>query len=164
MADQRRYVRMKNLIVAVDFSEITASLVDKAAQMAECRKARVYIIHVASPDPEFVGYDLDPELAGYEVEPEHWRELRAEKLKRDKKELEFVAEGMKARGIDAVPLLIQKPTAEGLVEQAEKLEPEMLIMGTHGHGAIMTALLGSTSQNVIKHVKCPVLLVPCKGL
>ena len=144
---------MKTIVVAVDFSNITSAMIDKAAEMAACQKARVYIIHVAAPDPEFVGYKVDP------IDE---REFRASELKKEKKELEQLAERLKELGIDAIPLLIQGATAELILIETQRLEAGLLIMGTHGHGIAMTALLGNTTSQVIKHISCPVLLIPYK--
>jgi nucleotide-binding universal stress UspA family protein len=145
---------MKTIIVAVDFSNITSDLVDTAADIAVCYKSRVYIIHVASPDPEF---------AGYTVGPVHERRSRASELKNEKKELERLARRLEELGVEAIPLLVQGVTAQLILKETQRLEAGMLIMGSHGHGFALTALLGSTSHQVIKHASCPVLLLPCRG-
>jgi nucleotide-binding universal stress UspA family protein len=38
---------------------------------------------------------------------------------------------------------------------------DLILLGTHAHGAWSGALLGSVSQRVAGHAPCPVLLVPC---
>ena len=145
---------MNTIIVAVDFSEITSSLIDKAAAMAAPHNARVYIIHVASPDPDFIGYKAGPV---------HVRESRADELKHEKKELEQIAENLRKKKIDTTPLLIQGSTADKLLLETERLKSDLLIMGTHGYGFSMSVLLGSTSYQVLKKVLCPVLLMPYKN-
>ena len=132
---------MKTIIVAVDFSNITSILIDKTAEMAKYQKARVYIIHVAAPDPEFIGY---------KVGPIHERASRASELKKEKKALEQLAERLRELGVDAIPLLIQGATSELILNETQSLGAGLLIMGTHGHGVAVTALLGSTSHQVIK--------------
>ena len=142
---------MKNIIVAVDFSDITLNLVDKAIEMADYYKAHVYIIHVASPNPEFVGYNVGPNYV---------RQSLVDELKGEKKQLEILADRVKDKGIKAIPLLIQGSTAKHILMQVERLNSELLIIGTHGYGLALSTLLGSTSSQVIKQVKCPVLLIP----
>jgi nucleotide-binding universal stress UspA family protein len=142
---------MKTIVVAVDFSNITSILMDMAAEVAVCQDARVYIIHVAAPDPEFVGYKIGPN---------HVREFRARELKNEKKELEKLTNRLKEQGVDAIPLLIQGMTAELIITETQRLGAGLLIMGKHGHGAVMTALLGSTSHKVLKNISCPILLIP----
>lgn len=40
------------------------------------------------------------------------------------------------------------------------LDAELLVLGSHGHGAIHNTLVGSTSQHVIRHATCPVVILP----
>jgi nucleotide-binding universal stress UspA family protein len=39
-------------------------------------------------------------------------------------------------------------------------ETDMLVVGSHGHGGFIGALLGSVSQHVVSHSRCPVVVVP----
>lgn len=142
---------MKTLIAAIDFSDITPLLIKETAKLAGCYGSRVYVIHIAAPDPDFVGYDVGP------VEE---RQFRVKELRTEKKSLELLSTELEHLGIDAVPLLIQGETAKLLLKEASRLQASMLIMGTHGKGLTMTALLGSTSHEVVRHAPCPVLLVP----
>ena len=46
-----------------------------------------------------------------------------------------------------------------LVKLAKKEKAHMIVMGTHGHGILGRALLGSVAQNVLTQCDVPVLLV-----
>ena len=46
-----------------------------------------------------------------------------------------------------------------IVKAAKKEKATMIMMGTHGHGILGRALLGSVAQNVITECDIPVLLV-----
>jgi nucleotide-binding universal stress UspA family protein len=46
-----------------------------------------------------------------------------------------------------------------LVKAAKKDKAQLIVMGTHGHGILGRALLGSVAQNVLTQVEIPVLLV-----
>ena len=46
-----------------------------------------------------------------------------------------------------------------LVKAANKEKAQMVVMGTHGHGILGRALLGSVAQNVLTQCEIPVLLV-----
>jgi len=39
----------------------------------------------------------------------------------------------------------------------------MIVMGSHGHGALYELLVGSITQGVLKAAKCPVVVVPAAG-
>jgi len=53
---------------------------------------------------------------------------------------------------------IGNPGAE-IVKAAKKDKAQMIVMGTHGHGILGRAILGSVAQNVLTQVEIPVLLV-----
>jgi universal stress protein E len=41
-----------------------------------------------------------------------------------------------------------------------EVRPDLLVLGTRGHGRLRRALLGSTAHEVLRHAECDVLLVP----
>ncbi len=51
--------------------------------------------------------------------------------------------------------------AQVLIDTARTENCDLIVLGTHAHGAWTGALLGSVSQRVAGHATCPVLLVPC---
>ena len=51
--------------------------------------------------------------------------------------------------------------AQVLVDTARAEHCDLIVLGTHAHGAWSGAILGSVSQRVAGHATCPVLLVPC---
>lgn len=52
---------MKNILVTIDFNENENLLLDKAYQMAKAFGAKLWLMHIAAPDPDFVGYDVGPQ-------------------------------------------------------------------------------------------------------
>jgi nucleotide-binding universal stress UspA family protein len=47
-----------------------------------------------------------------------------------------------------------------IVGFAAREKADLVVMATHGYGAVKRALLGSTAQSVARHAPCPVLMVP----
>ena len=53
---------MKNILVTVNFEEKeTNLLIAKAVELAEKFGSKIWLIHIAAPDPEFVGYEVGPQ-------------------------------------------------------------------------------------------------------
>jgi len=59
---------------------------------------------------------------------------------------------------DEIVVKIGNPV-ELILEQAEKMNCDLVVMGTHGHGILGDAMIGSVSRGVVRHCKRPVLVV-----
>jgi nucleotide-binding universal stress UspA family protein len=57
-------------------------------------------------------------------------------------------------------ILAAPVAADGILACAESFHPDLLIMGTHGSGALSRAVLGSVAREVAQSAAVPVLLVP----
>lgn len=144
---------MKNILVAIDFEPQAARLLTQAQLLARPFGAKVWIVHVAAPDPDFVGFDAGPQTV---------RDQRAEELQQERQQLQAWAEQIKAAGLHAEPLLIQGPTVNTLLQESERLQADMIIIGAEDHGWIYEALFGSTTDSVMQGAKVPVLAVPLR--
>jgi nucleotide-binding universal stress UspA family protein len=64
---------------------------------------------------------------------------------------------------DGVKVTLNQPTgavAEEILNQADAINADLIVMGTHGHGAMYNLLVGSATKGVLKHSAHPVLLIP----
>lgn len=146
---------MKRILAAVDFSPISDDVVRHAADLAEALPAALTLLHVAAPDPDFVGYEAGPRSV---------RELRAHELRDEHRGLQEAAERLRERGIDAEALLIQGQTVDTIIERANHLGAELIVLGSHGHGAVYRAFMGSVSEGVMRAAACPVLVIPAAAV
>jgi nucleotide-binding universal stress UspA family protein len=142
---------MKIILAALDFSAVGTAVIEQAARLAEGFGAKLWLVHVAAPDPDFVGYDAGPPNV---------RDQVAHELRDAHRRVQDAANGLRARGLDAAALQVQGPTADTIVSEAERLGADVIILGSHGHGALHRALLGSVSEGVLRSAACPVLIVP----
>jgi nucleotide-binding universal stress UspA family protein len=142
-----------NILVAVDLSPASEKVVDAAGRVAKLTGAKVFILHTAEPEPDFVGYDAGPEVVRTQVANEYRREHR---------DVQALAEKLRNDGLDATALLIQGPTVETTLKEADNLNAELIVVGTHGHGAVYDVLIGSYSAGIIRKSKRPVLVVPIR--
>lgn len=144
-------IKMKNILVSITFEVENKILIEKAVEIAEKFYAKIWIVHIAAPEPEFVGYD---------VGPQYIRDDRAKELRKEHKLIQQYAEELKARNIESESLLIQGATVEMILEETQKLNIDLLIIGHHEHGLLYEAFVGSTAPGVVKKSKVPVLIVP----
>lgn len=142
---------MKNILVTIDFSKNEKLLIDHAFQLAKAFESKLWLIHIAAPDPDFVGYD---------VGPQYIRDTRASELREEHKLIQEIIEQVKAGGVDAEGLLVQGETIEMIMEESKKLTIDLIVTGHHDHSFFYKAFTGSVSNAIINKSKIPVLLVP----
>lgn len=63
------------------------------------------------------------------------------------------------RGVDASLVAMDGDPAEALLRTARSEDATLIVVGRKGSGYVTRALLGSTSENVIRHAPCDVLVV-----
>ena len=140
-----------NLLVAVDFTPTSERVLQVARELAERDGGRILLLHVAEPDPDFVGYEAGPQVV---------RDQVADEFRTQRKALQEMAELLRSAGIDTTPLVVQGATADTILDQARRSEARYIVMGSHGRGAVYGLLIGSVSEAVIRRSAVPVVVVP----
>ena len=138
-------------LVAVDLTEPTQKIIDTLIKCVNKEKDRVWLLHVAEPEPDFVGYDVDTPPIREEI-AKHYHE--------DMCDLEAYEAQIKAQGIQCQSRIIQGVTVDTVFKKAEKWAVDMLIIGSHGKGLLREVLLGSVSEEIVRRSTLPVLIVP----
>ncbi len=142
---------MKNILVAIDFRDNEKLLLDKAQSLASKFMAKVWLIHIAAPDPDFVGFS---------VGPQYIRDNHASELREEHRKLQDYADRLNDNDIECEGLMIQGATTEMILTEAKKLKIDLVITGHEEHGFFYKALYGSVSNKLIKESKIPILIVP----
>ena len=144
-------MELKNIMVAVDFNDSVGDLLSFAESLASTYGSKVWIVHVAEPDPDFVGM-----VTG----PQYIRDMKAEDLKEEHKTLQSLREAFFDEEINSEALTIQGSTVDAVLEEAEKLNIDLLVVGTHKHGFLYNLLSESVSVELLKKINIPMLSIP----
>ncbi|MEM9090662.1 MAG: universal stress protein [Cyanobacteria bacterium P01_F01_bin.53] len=137
--------------LAVILAEATEKIVGKVESLALALPAEVWVLHVALPDPDFVGYKAGPQSE---------RDFLAKKFHEEHRQVQSISSRLQEKGIVATALLVQGATVETIIKEASKLAVDMIVVGSHGRGMMAQLLIGSVSQGVLQQAKCPVLVIP----
>jgi nucleotide-binding universal stress UspA family protein len=57
-------------------------------------------------------------------------------------------------------LLVKGATVEVILGEADRLGADLVVVGSHGHGAVHRFLVGSTADALVRQSEVPVLVVP----
>jgi len=139
------------LLVAVDLSESTQTIVEKVEEISKECPAKVWILHNAEPEPDILEFKVDPLAA---------RENLAKKFHNEHCQIQEIANRLRKAGLDATALLVHGATVESILKEASDLDVDMIVVGTHGRGAMYQLLVGSISEGILHKSRYPVLVIP----
>jgi nucleotide-binding universal stress UspA family protein len=160
---------VKRILVPIDFSDVTPRVIDLARQLAKALDAEIHLVHVkelsAAAAPGTLGYGLAgmPELAPMAGVPVPAFEPMPQPIAQSEDQKSRLAQWQKEIAQDGVQVTLHQPTgavAEEILKEADAVSTDLIVMGTHGHGAMYNFLVGSATKGVLKHSTRPVLLVP----
>lgn len=144
---------MKNILVAVDFSDVTDAVIEATCELAALSNARVRLVHAVAHEFAYVGYGAIP---GQDVV------FTPEDMEADQTKLTALVDRLTERGVDAMSALVEGPIADTLLEEIENNAIDLVIVGSHGHGALFNLVAGSVTQALLHKAKVPVLVVPSR--
>jgi nucleotide-binding universal stress UspA family protein len=139
------------ILACVDLSDSTEIVVKKTAELAKKLSGKVWLLHNALPEPDKLEFKADPIAA---------REALAKRFRTEHRQIQQLAEGLRQAGIDSTALLVHGPTVEIILKEAADLDVDIIIVGSHGRGAMFQLLVGSVSEGVLHKSQRPVLVIP----
>ncbi|MCK5685097.1 universal stress protein [bacterium] len=142
---------MKNILVGIEFRENFEMLIEKALEVSEPHDSKIWLIHVSKPDTDFVGFELGPHYIG---------NYRVNNHKEENKLLLAEVKRLKKLSVNAEAILLEGATAETILEEAKKLDIDLIICGHHAHGFLYKMIFKNTALSVARESEIPVLVVP----
>ena len=143
-------VAFKELLVPTDFSEYSLRAIDYAVEIAEKFDSHLTLVYVV--EPLLQAADLTWTTVDFE-------ELNKAHKDTAEKQLAKLADERIPKSVrcDAV-ILFGKAFVE-ILKYAKEQNADLIVMATHGRGAISHLLMGSTAEKVVRKAACPVLTV-----
>ena len=164
-------IQIKKILYATDLSESAVHAFSYAVSLANMYGAGITLLHVLAefPGEEFIANMISTDT-WEEIKSRHYSEARDQLIgkKRDHVAIEEVLQAFSEETqadtedqpfvTDEVLIKTGAP-AEVIVETAQELNCDLIVMGTRGHGVISDVFIGSTAKWVLKHSPIPVLVI-----
>ena len=142
--------RIARILVPTDFSAASDAALRYARSLATQFGGSINLVHVLE-DPLASGAFAGDGVVTMPID------LREAMVRTARERLET----QHAEHAQSLPLsstdLLMGPTAKRIVEHAEKIHADLIVMGTHGRGGVGHFLLGSIAERVVRTARCPVL-------
>ena len=140
---------MKRIVIATDGSPSAVHAIEFGLELAAEQDVQPTFVHVA-PGTEVLpvtGFAMGPVTVPHE--PEEY----------DMESLHEAVRLAEEQGIHAQTKLLVGNPAKEIVQFADSIDADLIIVGSRGHGTISSALLGSVSRGILHAAKRPVLIV-----
>ena len=152
--DSSSELQLKRILVPTDFSESSEHALKYAVRLGAPYKAEVVLLHVFHLK-EYLGLlsqkeDVDSATANQVLEAS--KNGAMEKL-------EDLVRRVDGKEVALLPILLIGVPFEEIVRYAGEHEADLIVMPTHGRTGLAHFLLGSTTERVISHSVCPVLVI-----
>ena len=147
---QGQLPRHDKLLLATDLSEASAGATDEAFELARRLGAHLLVVSVIDP--------------GTLLRPGGRASARMDQVRARRAQLaQTLVERGRTEGVAVSFLVWEGDPGNMIVEAAEAERADMVLVGSHGRGAVGRFFLGSVSDHVVRHAPCPVLVVRPRG-
>lgn len=145
-------IHLRQILVPVDYSEGSRKALHYALPFAKLFHARISLVHVVESWASFRDAGFVPVgLSGVTIAGRNYTAF--------KENLSHWAERSLPDELQGRQIIRSGPVNDEICEVAGELESDLIIMSTHGHTGLRHAVLGSTTEKVVQHAPCPVLVV-----
>lgn len=145
---------MKNIVVAVDFSNATPGVIKMAVSLAKSFGAGLELFHVIEPEPSYTAYGFTPD------EFPAMNTFQEEAKRRAGIKLQELLDTVRVEVPAATSLLVQGSPLHALLDRVRESGADFVVAGSHGHGVIASLLLGSVAEGMVRKAMVPTLIVP----
>jgi nucleotide-binding universal stress UspA family protein len=140
------------IVVPTDFSDTSLVILDWVKKLCADKEAEVHCVTVVHQPMMYM-----PMMSGTAMESMPSADQMS-KLSQESLDI-FVNKHMNDLGsVPIASVLTGRPSSE-IINYAEKIDADIIIIATQGHSRLAHALLGSTAEGVVRDAKCPVLTV-----
>jgi nucleotide-binding universal stress UspA family protein len=136
-------ILLKQILVATDFSDTSAAAMDYGRELSRTFGASLHLLHVME----------NPFLRPTAVDPQAIKSATVRRLNG-----RLTDDDSAALHATAVLEISDNP-ADAIVKYAVAHGIDLIVMGTHGRGAVAQILMGSVAEKVVRTAPCPVLTV-----
>ena len=142
-------MKIQKILVPVDFSSHSTKAMETAVEFAKAFSAEVHLLHAYSLPVGVVGpYD-------YQIPANIIGEMRDSAARRIDEEVKKVSD----LGVTASGMITEGVPAQAIVDAAEQIGADLIVMGTRGLTGLKHVVLGSVAERTIRHASCAVLTV-----
>jgi nucleotide-binding universal stress UspA family protein len=143
-----------HILLATDGSHLSQKAVHAAIELAAKFGSELVAVKVV---PHYIQTYFEGSFA---ISDEDVKNIEGQWVQGAEKVLSHVKEQAQLKGIQAKTMVVKSDDiAQGLIDTAEQLKSDLIVMASHGRRGIKRLLLGSETLSVLTHAHLPVLVL-----
>jgi nucleotide-binding universal stress UspA family protein len=147
----------QHILVALDGSALAEQVLPHVEALARKFQSRVTLLQVTASAAEIIASTAVGEPVGaVPIDPEPIVEAEQE---RAESYLEDLARELRSHGLTVDHEEVEGPVTDAILRRAAADGADLIAMATHGRGGLSRLFFGSTTEDVLRHAACPLLLV-----
>lgn len=155
-----------SILVPVDFSDVTELVIERAMHLSQALSQQLVLLHVYWPAMDKIDYTTAPDFGpgaagvmGY-LPPLPETAVDEESGDQLRERLEVLKKKIAEKGVTVTCKLVEGVADSQIVKQANEQDADIIVIGSHGRGAVYDLLVGSTTSYVLRKSRRAVLVVP----
>src|SRR3984893_3628658 len=147
----RKEVTLEKILVPIDFSENASAAIDYAIRIGKLAGTHIALLYVVEVSRNQLNLDV---YSASERIRSTLNDLETKALDR----LESLCKEIRTPGIECAASVRIGIAYEEILNEAEKIAPDLIVLGGTGGSALARILLGSTAEQVVRFARCSVLV------
>jgi nucleotide-binding universal stress UspA family protein len=142
----------KRILVAFDESRVAERALHEALMLAKDGESAVRVVHAVD-----VMFPATTDMVYVDLET-----YREDRVRAGRQVLDRAAALAKEAGVEAELGVLEvegSRFSNAILDDAKRWPADLIVVGTHGRGALIHLLLGSVAERIVRHARVPVLLV-----
>lgn len=146
---------MKTILVPIDFSEQSKYALNFAAQLAEKGKLQIQAIHIIEGPQNHTFNTMGDGIANESEDYFFLKQL----LEKTKENMRNLVESKAYAGINIIGSVEIGNPYQSISKAIADHQADLVVMGSKGVSGIDEVLIGSNTEKVVRHAKCPVITI-----
>ena len=155
-------IKMKRVLIALDYDPTAQKVAENGYSLAENMGAEVILLHVISDFVNYSSTEYSPIMgfSGYmDTSP-----LQLDSIEGLKKASQYFLDKSRHHlGNESIQILVKEgDLAESILKTAKEVHADLIVMGSHSRKWLENIVMGSVTEEVLKHTSIPLFIIPTK--
>lgn len=154
--------KTKKVLIALDFNPTAQKVAEEGFSIAKAMDAQIFLLHVVSDPVYYSSMEYSPVMGfnGF---------IQTGTLQLDNVNFlknaafQFLEKSKNHLGDESIETLVEEGDfAESILETAKKIKADIIILGTHSRKWLENIIMGSVTEQVLRHSQVPLFIIPTK--